>query len=123
MIKKPFTEDGVAAKESELYALPDTNLKIETALIRSAFKNWIADNFALDSNQASYLQLIDPKFIDSISTEVADSIENQLPIKIEFPLQTIGAKFLEKGNALIYTFEPNNGVKVTGQLQIRIFYQ
>ncbi|MCX2429896.1 hypothetical protein [Pedobacter sp. GR22-10] len=123
MTKQAFTEDGVATKEAELYALSSTDLYTETSQIRTDFKTWFTNNFVLDGSQLSYLVGIDPKFITSVASEVADSIENQLPIKIEFPLVTIGAKFLEKGNALLYTFEPNTGLRVSGQLQINIYYQ
>ena len=120
MAQQPFTTTGVQQKIAELYRLSPTDLSTQSNLILSNFRQWMLDNFTLDSSQQTYLANIDPAFIGSLSRSLSNAVNNRLPVnftKAEVP--SGASKFIRSRDSITVIYN-TNGISASGELDIDI---
>ncbi len=124
MSKQLFNADGTTAKISELYALSDGDLRIQTESIRVDFVFWMHTHFSLDEKQRVFLETMEYPLIQLFAEDLSDCILFRLPLSFTWPpLHPIGSKFVQPVSALIRTRDPIKGYVVTGHLRIEIGYK
>jgi len=125
MAKQPMTPAGVTAKQQELYALSDNDLKSQASLISSDFRNWVNNNFTLDTKQAAYLTSIDARFIEHAGTVTATAVQSRLPINLIYPSPPSGpvsSKYINTSDNTHPHFDSVTGYSITGSVSFEIGY-
>ena len=84
-MKSPFTPQGVEDKLVVLYALPDGDLAIEAAAIKTNFKDWVKNNFTLSTAQVGYIDDIDTKTSEYYGEQCSFCFTNRLDIILIYP--------------------------------------
>lgn len=82
-MKYPFTNEGFAELQAQLYQLDDQALTTEANLIRADFSGWLISNFELDSNQQLFLRQIAPSALALYGAETAFAVENRLMVTLD----------------------------------------
>lgn len=121
MAQVPFTTAGVQQKQTELYALPDSQLTAQADLIRADFRQWIKDNFTLDTAQQTYLDGIDDRWIQLASAQSAFAIQNRLPIDLYKEPPQDASKLVRTSGNLTAEYTPG-GFVPGGTLSFHILY-
>ena len=124
MEKQPFTSDGVNAKQSELYALSDTDLQTQANLISSDFRSWISSNFALTADQSSYLTAMDTGFLKHSGAVTGTAVSHRLPISITIPGRptVFSSKYAVIKDLLVPKYDSTGGFTVVGSVGFEIGY-
>lgn len=122
MAQEPFTPAGVQQKQADLYVLPDTQLKAQANLVRADFRQWVKDNFLLDTNQTNYLDGIDNRWVQLVSCQTGFAIENRLPIDLVVVGPITASKLIRNPNTLFATWGPG-GFEAGGSMTFEIVYQ
>ena len=122
MAQEPLTPAGVQQKQDDLYALSNNQLQAQVDLIRSDFRDWLKDNFILDSSQETYLDNMDDQFIDLASALTGVAVKNKLPIYLIKPTPSGVSKYV-KSHDHIVTVWSQSGLTATGDLTFEIIYQ
>lgn len=124
MSQVPLTEDGVAKKQAELYALDQQELNNQSNLVRNDFTGWIMSNFSLTDDEQTSLKDMSVEVVLFISVQVAASIQVKQPIHFKKENKSgdrSSKRFrIEKSVKVIIT--PNNPPIPEGSLIIDIFY-
>jgi hypothetical protein len=120
MAQQPFTTAGVAAKQTELYALSDSALSSQADLIRSEFQTWMEDNFSLDSLQQASLASLDADFLDYTSYQVSYAVRRRIDVNVDKHNAESSGKLIHTAG-LIVQHGPS-GFAVINALQIDITY-
>lgn len=124
MAKEPLTAAGVQQKFSDLYALNDAQLNAEADLIANSFRQWVKDNFILDTSQETYLDGIDDVFIASAAADTSLAVRNRRSITYQPPTTPPGvSKYIRKSSSLVVTYNPANGTVVSGTLSFEAYYE
>ena len=124
MSKQLFNAAGTTAKISELYALSDADLRLQTEAIRVNFESWMHWHFTLNAQQSAFLASMEYPRVQELSEDLADCIQFRLFLSFTWPpLHPIGSKFVQPVSTLIRTYDPRGGYTVTGQLRIEIGYK
>ena len=122
MTKAPFTPAGVQQKLSELYALADSDLATQANLLQSDFRQWVKDNFTLDSAQSTYLDGMDDRWIKQAASQSAFAVQNRLPINLTTEPPQPASKLVRTTSHLIAENGPN-GFVPSGSLTFEILYE
>lgn len=85
MALQPFTPAGVQLKIDELYALPGSELRVQSDLVSSDLKTWMQQNFALSPEQQSFLSTLNDNFCRDLGRKISVAMDNKLPITLEKP--------------------------------------
>ncbi|WP_448635391.1 hypothetical protein [Pedobacter panaciterrae] len=124
MSQQLFNAEGTSAKISELYALSDADLKVQTEAIRVDFKSWMHWHFTLNAQQRTFLASMEYPKVQVLAEDLADCIQFRLLLSFTWPpLHPIGSKFVQPVSTLIRTYDPDGGYTVRGQLRIEIGYK
>lgn len=121
MTKAPFTPAGVQQKLDELYALANSDLATQANLIRSDFRQWVKDNFTLDSSQSAYLDGMDEQWIEQAASQSAFAIRNRLPINLTIEPPQPASKLVRTTSHLIAE-NGTDGFVPSGSLTFEIVY-
>lgn len=81
----PFTTDGVANWQHDLYALSDQAVWEESALAAADFAYWLVIRFALDEAQQTFLNGIPARQLQHWGASVSYFIRSRLPITLTKP--------------------------------------
>jgi hypothetical protein len=120
MPQRPFSPEGVQQKMNDLYALADAALFIQADLVESDFRQWIVDNFSLDTTQTSFLNSTDDRFIAHASSASGLAIRNRLSIILIRPsIPSPASKLIEMQND-IHPFQSPTGYGVSGSLSFTV---
>lgn len=124
MTKQPFTPDGVQAKTTELYALPNPDLQKQSALIYADFRSWITNNFLLESDQATFLSRMDAQFANYCGTETSAAVNFRLPVSITLPDRpsSYSSKYVIINHKLVPRYDTMAGYTLTGSLNFTFGY-
>ncbi|SFS61963.1 hypothetical protein [Mucilaginibacter polytrichastri] len=126
MTKQPFTPDGVKLKTTELYALSDQNLQVQSDLIATQFPTWMRDNFSLTTQQDDYLSAMDQEYVDFLADETSGAIGKKLPIilvgPVNPPTQGTGSKRIDTKSTSRKVVDAGVVKATTGELTIEISY-
>lgn len=126
MTKQPFTSNGAAAKIAELYALSDTALLSQADRIRSNFRDWVEENFLLDTSQVSYLAGVDNVFIEYTAQSLGLAIQNRLNVTLKTPESDPStvriSKWITSDSTLSASYDGTGGVTATGELHFTVAY-
>lgn len=120
MTKQPFTPAGVKQKTAELYKLSGADLTAQSNLVLTNFRQWMNDNFTLDTSQQTYLTNLDQGFISTLSRSVSNTINNRLPINLTKAEVPSGASKFIRSRDSITAIHNTNGTSVSGELDIDI---
>ena len=124
-MKQPLTPAGFQALQTELYALPDSELHAESILIKYDFRNWIVTHFILEPSQVVFLDSLPASAITFLADSTSVAVANKLPIyleKQESPIVPMGNKFIRPKDELEGTASADGSFTVSGQLTIEIGY-
>ena len=121
MAQQPFTPAGVDAKQAELYALSDSQLAGQAALIKSDLRSWVNTNFTLNANQQSYLTNIDNRWITYSGDLLSFVIGNRLKIIFGDPGNPTALKLIRMPNTVTATWDGTN-FTAGGTLTIQVVY-
>src|ERR1700744_4519113 len=122
MALQPFTPDGVNAKISELYALPDADLQAQAGEVRNDFNTWLADNFDLDAAQQSYFDTMDSRWKQFTADNASFAIANRRPVTlIQGKKDPATGKLIHTIPELTATFD-STGFSASGSFTIQIVY-
>lgn len=117
MPKQPFTPAGVQTKNVELYALSNTALAAEATKMNDNFRTWLADNFTFTTDQQTYLDNIDEKFITYAGFSASQAAGSRLPITLTvIPKTPWSSKYIITRNLMEARYEPIAGYTVTGSV-------
>jgi hypothetical protein len=120
MPQRPFSPEGVQQKMSDLYALNDADLTLQANLVESDFRQWIADNFSLDTTQSAFLNNTDDRFIAHASGTSSLAIRNRLSIILIRPsIPSPASKLIEMQND-IHPFQGPTGYGVSGSVSFTV---
>lgn len=125
MATQPMTPAGVQAKQTELYALSDPDLKTQADTIHSDFRTWMKDNFNLSASQEDYLDSLPEDFVHPVACNTSSAVAFRLPITLVVLGTVSASKLIRTNPALEYTFDPDPtgaGFTVTGSLEINFVY-
>lgn len=122
MPAQPLTPVGVQLKIDELYALPDPDLFTETESLRTNFQGWIATNFSLTTEQATYLAALNTSFVDYAAYNSAFALKNRLPITLAIVNAPAASKLVHTKNNMVVSNEPGGGITVTGSFDYEFEY-
>lgn len=122
MQQVPFTPQGVQDKQAELYALPDSTLLTQANLVRTQFRQWVKDNFTLNTEQSAYLDSINEGWIRLASCQAGFAIESRLPIALIKPPVSGASKLIRTNGNLEATHGPGGPGK-GGTLTFEIIYE
>lgn len=75
-----LSPDGVTEKTNQLYLLTDTALLAESELIHSDIVAWILDNFETTEAQHSFLNSLNPDYLDALGEQAARAVRHRWPI-------------------------------------------
>jgi len=120
MTKQPFTPAGVKQKTAELYALSNLDLDTQSNLVITDFRQWMNNNFTLDSTQQTYLTNLDQGFVNTLARSVSNALNNRVPInltKAEIP--SGASKYIRSRDSITAVWN-TNGATVSGELNIDI---
>ncbi|MCX3265635.1 hypothetical protein [Pedobacter agri] len=132
MEKLPFSPQGVQDLLSQIYALPQAQLRQEAAAASANFRLWLSENFELTTTQLAYLESIDNAFIAIAAAEVNFFITGRLPIiliKEEQPLVTgkdepgDRGKLIDLDKVQKGRFSSEDGYSLAYSLIFKISYQ
>lgn len=116
MTQRPFSPEGVQQKMNDLYQLNDADLFIQADAVQSDFKQWIIDNFTLDTTQNNFLNNLDDRFVAHASSNSSLAIKNRLSIILIRPvIPSPASKLIEMQND-IHPFQGPTGYGVSGSL-------
>lgn len=82
MEKQSFTETGLQALLTELYALPNDVLSEHAAALKHQPKLWINGHFELDTDQLSFLQNMPVAMSNFLGEQGSFAIGHRLPITL-----------------------------------------
>ncbi len=124
MAKEPLTATGVQQKFNDLYALNDAQLNTEAGLIAANFRQWVKDNFILNTDQESYLDGLDDVFIASAASDTSIAARNRLGITYQPPTTPPGvSKYIRKNSSLVVVYDPVNGTVASGSVSFEAYYE
>jgi hypothetical protein len=121
-MQQPWTPSGVQAKLTELYALSDSLLLAQANLIRSNLRQWVIDNFTLNTTQTTYLNGIDNRWIQFVSAEAGFAVENRRPVTLTITGTVSASKLVRPTSDLSCSYSLPGGFTVSGQLTIEVVY-
>ena len=120
MPQRPFSPEGVQLKMGDLYQLNDTDLLFQADLVKNDFKQWITDNFTLDTTQSTFLNNLDDRFVEQASGASSLAIRNRLDIILVRPvIPSPASKLIEMKND-IHPFQGPAGYGVDGSLSFTV---
>ena len=120
MPQRPFSPEGVQLKMGDLYQLNDADLTIQADLVENSFKQWIADNFTLDTTQTTFLNNLDARFVDHASSGVSLAMRNRLSVILIRPsIPSPASKLIEMKND-IHPFQGPTGYGVSGSISFTV---
>lgn len=123
MAKQPFTPDGVQALQKQLYALSDTDLQTQANEARSNLKSFITANFSFTTDELTYVNGLDGKFLIELGGLIATSLENRLSIILGRSGSGQPTGKLIHTNSTINIAHNSSGTTASGSLEIDISYQ
>jgi len=82
MKKFSFDEPGVQMLISELYQLPDEQLKAEADALKTDYRRWMDNHFILAATQLAFLARIDDRFINQAALQTSTFLIARLPIRL-----------------------------------------
>jgi len=82
MAQQPFTQQGVNAKQNELYNLSDSALLTECNIVAGNFRQWFKDNFILDTDQTAYINEIPAKLNAFYGWRAASALLARAPFSL-----------------------------------------
>lgn len=122
----PFTPTGVQDKLDELYLLPDPALAAQAELIKADFRQWMKDNFSLNTAQKDFLDNMDNSAVDYFGDECGFCFNHRLEIKLIYPTPPAApniGKWPEATNTIQVKADGNGDVNVGGALTFTMVYQ
>lgn len=125
MEKVPFTSEGIARKQAELYALTPSELNTQAQSIAANFPGWMLANFTLNKAQNQYLADMPEEFGFYLGEELSSSVVIKLPIKVElpdYPLIDSGSKRIKVNKSSSKSLNLGTPTATTGQLLIQVTY-
>lgn len=120
MPQRPFSPEGVQEKMTDLFQLSNSALLAQASLAQSDFRQWVKDNFTLDSAQTTYLDNIDDRFIEQAASGTSQALTNRLNIILIRPvIPQPASKLIEMKND-IHPVQGPTGYGVSGSLSFTI---
>lgn len=119
MEKIPFTPQGFATLQAELYALPDPALQAEADAVFNDYVSWVQDHVILNADQVTYLEGLAAVFIAQLASRASIAFINRLPLILVLPpnysATDVGKWFLD-GSTIVALNSPGQAVTATGEL-------
>jgi hypothetical protein len=122
MPSQPLTPAGVQAKIAELYALPDTQLAAQADLVRTNFRDWVADNFTLSTEQLSHLDDLNEQWVQLAACQTAFAMNYRLSIEFVVPTPS-GASKLIGSSSDMRVYDNGGAIEAEGGLTFSIEYE
>jgi len=85
MQKVPFNQEGLDLKRQQLNELPAPEFRKQLCLIQHQTRNWIVDNFLLNSEQVDYIDAMPDEFLSYIGLQTAIGFDYNLDMTLETP--------------------------------------
>jgi hypothetical protein len=124
MAQQPFTPAGVQQMQADLYLLSDADLQVEAALIRSDFRQWVADKFILDASQETYLANLQDEFVAIAAGQTGTAVTYRLGIIMVVPDEPqLASKLIRTTNVMQPVSSSDGTFGITGDLIFTIYYQ
>ena len=120
-----LTPANVATKLTALYALSDPALFLEADAIQLDFRDWVNDNFALTTDQGTYLTGINDRAVQYFGQQCSLGFRNRLAITLVYPAPPapgIG-KYVEEKNDVEVTVDKNGAMEVIGSITFTMIYR
>jgi len=120
-----LTPANVATKLAALYALSDTALFLEADSILADFRLWVSNNFALTTDQATYLTGMNDRAIQNYGQQCSLGFRNRLSITLVYPAPPspgIGKWVDEKNDVQVKT-NGSGMIEVTGTITYTMIYR
>lgn len=121
-----LTPQGVADKLLELYALSDTQLKLQAAGISIDFRWWVRNNFDLTADQRLFLKNISNDAALYFGQQCAICFLHRLNINLIYPPPPIDpgyGKWTELLSSLNIGTDGNGALVVQGELTFEMIYK
>lgn len=80
-MKKQFDNAGVADVQALIVALPPAELAAEVTYVRTDFKGWMHERFALHPNQEQQVAIMPEDFASRIANAIAAHYEKRIPVQ------------------------------------------
>lgn len=123
MPQEPFTTAGVQQKLDDLYLLSDTLLQAEANAFRADFRQWVKDNFTLDTTQETYLDGMSEEWIRYAACQASLAMAHRLDIVLDFDgTPPYLSKLVRTESTMLVTQGPT-GVDASGQLTFTVVYE
>lgn len=122
----PLTPDGVQAKLSELYALPDVELVAQADLIAADFRLWVTNNFILNPAQKDYIDGMNADASRYFGLQCSICFHHRLPIGLIYPAPptTPGyTKWTGPDDKLKISTDGNGNIRIEGSFTFIISYE
>ena len=120
----PFTPEGVLQMQNELYSQSDAYVHAQAALVRDDFRQWVADQFSLSSDQQAYLFELDEAFVQTAAFQLSTAITWRLSITLIVPAETMPtSKLIRTENNFVPVSSHDKRYRVTGSLTFILYYQ
>lgn len=117
----PLTEEGVSQKKSDLYALSDQQLLLQTKAMCSDFKSWLSNNFDLLPDQQTYLEAIPENVLFGWAAQLTTVLICRGDLEFEFPpyrpQRTKEIKVQGHNSAISYNPENGTSMEASGLAQ------
>lgn len=85
MLKVPFNQQGLELKKQQLYALPAPEFRHQLSLVQYQTRNWIVENFQLNSDQVAYIDAMPQNFLAEIGLQTTIAFDYDLDMVLETP--------------------------------------
>lgn len=130
MNKVPFTPAGFKQLEAWLYALNNTELRLEADAVNADYIDWVTNHVTLNDDQVDFLNGLDALFIAALGSKAAIAFVNRLPLNLELPdnyalltaEKKTGKWFLDK-SSIMASNTPNGALLATGELTYEMQFE
>jgi len=122
MAKQPLTTAGVAAKQSELFALSQAALDNQSLSLVTNFKAWITDNFELTVQEQNFLNSANDDFLRKLSSIIFVATRNRIPFDFTKSMVVTAAKRFETQAKFDFRYTWGGNLDNSDFLKLNIVY-
>lgn len=122
MAKQLLNENGVKNKQDELFALNNAQLDTHVTALLSDFKAWINTEFALSTEEEVFLNAADPDFLRLLSSVIAVSIRNRIPVAFTKSTIITAVKRFDTEAAFNFNYSWGGSLSDSSTVKLNIVY-
>lgn len=119
-----LTPNGVAQLLTDLYVLPQAQLLVKAAAVKTDFRKFVADNFTLSSDQKEYLTGLNDRAVQYFGDQCWFCFQYKLKITFVYPDPPTPAysKYVESRTTAKLSVGLDGDTTATGELTFTIVY-